>query len=194
MRLPDRAPALTLPAASEREICFATYFDVRHLVPAEAMDAAAEFVHIGAEEIRQDPQSHHLSLNMSGVPLEDIHHPALGSGAALEVRARGFREPTDLASCANGTCIAAPQDSFACIGYGPAYEGDWLLTPIGVAQSAHNHQVLLEGVYRAVPLRGIAYRNSHAFNLSEQDHVMKGRLNSPLRLRRSMKCRTFGTS
>ena len=172
-------PPWTLPAASEREICFATYFDVRHLVPAEAMDAAAEFVHIGAEEIRQDPQSHHLSLNMSGVPLEDIHHPAFGEWrCAGGAREGELCEPTDLASCANGTCIAAPQDSFACIGYGPAYEGGTgLLTPIGVAQSAHNHQVLLEGVYRAVPLRGIAYWNSHAFNLSEQDHVMKGRLN-----------------
>ena len=49
--------------------------------------------------------------------------------------------------------------------------------PIGGAQKAQNYNELPEGVYRRIPLRGILLWNSHAFNLTEEDHLMNGRLN-----------------
>ena len=36
---------------------FASYFDVRDLVPESVKDETGEFALIGAEELRQDPQS-----------------------------------------------------------------------------------------------------------------------------------------
>jgi hypothetical protein len=172
-------PPWTLPGGSEREVCFATYFDVRDLVPEAYRDADGESVVIGAEKLRQDPQSHHLSLSMSEVPVEAIHDPAFGDWTCTGGATPGVEcEPTDLDSCDEGHCTATPQDGFACIGYGPIVEGaNQPLNPIGVAQTAQKYQVLPEGVYRPVPLRGIAYWNSHAFNLSPEDHHMNGRLN-----------------
>lgn len=172
-------PPWTLPGGSEREVCFASYFDIRHRVPEAYQDEAGEVAFIGAEKLRQDPQSHHLSLNMSQIPVEDIHDPAFGDWTCKGGATAGAAcEPTDLNACGEGHCAATPQDGFACIGYGPLVEGTpEPLNPIGVAQKAQNYQVLPEGVYRPIPLRGIAYWNSHAFNLSPEDHEMNGRLN-----------------
>ena len=48
---------------------------------------------------------------------------------------------------------------------------------IGGAQKSQDYNKLPEGVYRQVPLHGILYWNSHAFNLTDEDHMMNGRLN-----------------
>jgi hypothetical protein len=38
-------------------------------------------------------------------------------------------------------------------------------------------QTLYDGVFAQIPLKGILYWNSHAFNLTDEDHVLNGRLN-----------------
>ena len=89
-------------------------------------------------------------------------------------------DPTDLAACGVGHCATEPVDGFACIGFGPTVQGAGPFgssVGIGGAQKSQDYNKLPEGVYRQVPLHGILYWNSHAFNLTDEDHMMNGRLN-----------------
>ena len=182
---PDEGFQLEMPnwpvgAYSEREVCFASYYDVRDQVPDEFKDETGNFAFVNVDELRQDPQSHHLILNRSLVPVENINAPEFG-----EWRCRGGEQmgetcdPTDLAGCGTGHCTTEPVDGFACIGFGPTVQrgpfGSSI--PIGGAQKSQDYNRLPEGVYRQVPLHGILYWNSHAFNLTDEDHMMNGRLN-----------------
>ena len=95
---------------------------------------------------------------------------ARGRAAAASARA-SVCEPTDLASCGGGICTSEVRDTVACIGYGPA-EGALDLASGGLAgaQTAQQYVPPRDGVYREVPLRGLLYWNSHAFNLTTEDH------------------------
>ena len=172
-------PTWPIGAYSEREVCFASYFDVRDLVPDEFKDESGDFAFVNVEELRQDPQSHHLILNISRTPVEEINAAEFG-----EWRCRGGEQmgelcdPTDLAGCGTGQCTTEAVDGFACIGFGPIGEGAFRNAyPIGGAQKAQDYDKLPEGVYRQVPLHGILYWNSHAFNITDEEHLMNGRIN-----------------
>ncbi|MDP6945258.1 MAG: hypothetical protein QF464_14005, partial [Myxococcota bacterium] len=172
-------PPWLLEAGSEREVCFASYFDIRDQVPEANQDETGEFALIGVVQLRQDPQSHHLILNASKLTVDDIHHAAFGAWTCRGGDAEGSEcEPTDLESCGSGHCTTAPTDGFACIGYGPPVTGSpFAYYPIGGAQKAQDYQALPEGVYQRLPLHGILLWNSHAFNLTTDDHYMNGRIN-----------------
>jgi hypothetical protein len=172
-------PQWLIPAGSEREVCFAAYYDVRDQVPDEYKDETGEFGFIGAERLRQDPQSHHLILNRSRVAIEDVHDEAFGPWTCRGGENEGETcEPLDLASCGTGHCTTEPIDGFACVGYGPGpREGGRPSYPIGGAQKAQDFDQLPDGVYRPLPLHGILLWNSHAFNLTTEDHFMNGRIN-----------------
>src|SRR6185369_1254684 len=83
-----------------------------------------------------------------------------------------------LASCGDGLCASAVKHSVACIGFGPP-EGavDVAAGGIAGAQTAQQYIPPRDGVFREIPLRGILYWNSHAFNLTAKDHMMNGRVN-----------------
>src|SRR5262249_48895143 len=85
-------------------------------------------------------------------------------------------EPTDLTSCGSGICTSAIQQSFACIGFGPS-DGGGLPFAIGGAQKAQANVDYVEGVFAQIPMKGILYWNSHAFNLTDEDTTMHARLN-----------------
>jgi len=171
-------PPWTIPAGSEREVCFASYFDLRDQVPDEFKDETGEYGLMSVEELRQDPQSHHLILNMAEASVDDIHDPSFGDWTCRGGELAGDAcEPTDLTACGAGHCSTEPRDGFACIGYGPSSGSLFAFSPIGGAQKAQDYEVLPDGVYRRLPLRGILYWNSHAFNLTQTDHKMNGRIN-----------------
>jgi hypothetical protein len=173
-------PPIPIAAASEQEVCFATYYDVRDRVPPENQDARGRFFRYSGQELRQDPLSHHLVLNYSGVPVEDVHHPAFGGwSCAGGVRAGEVCEPLDPESCGtDGYCRSAVVPGIACIGFGPpSANGDPINFQIGGAQEAQAYQQLHPGVYAQVPMRGIIYWNSHSFNLTTADAVLNGRIN-----------------
>ncbi len=172
-------PPYLLEPFSEHEYCFASYFDIRDQVPDEVKDESGDWAAIRVEQLRQDPQSHHLILNLSRSGVEDIDDPSFG-----EWRCRGGEmegatcDPVTPGVCGVGHCATDPVDGFACIGYGPNAGG--LFTgsrPIGGAQKAQEYDALPDGVYQWTPLHGILYWNSHAFNLTDVPHVMNGRLN-----------------
>src|SRR4029453_15039000 len=72
-------PQWDLEAHSEREICFATYYDITDQVPAEYRNESGTMFRFSSNELRQDPQSHHLILSRvfgGAVDLNDDHFGA----------------------------------------------------------------------------------------------------------------------
>ena len=173
-------PPWNLGPNTEREVCFASYFDLRDQVPDAYKNEDGTAAFVRAEELRQDPQSHHLILNYSTVDVANIHDPLYGDWTCHGGEMAGAEcEPTDLASCGVGHCATSPVDGFGCIGFGPVGAGGpgGSRFPIGGAQKAQDFDELPEGVYRQIPLQGILLWNSHAFNLTDEAHLMNGRIN-----------------
>ncbi|MBM4266235.1 MAG: hypothetical protein FJ144_06445 [Deltaproteobacteria bacterium] len=173
-------PQWPLRAGTEREICFATYYDVTDQVPDEFMDPSGGWFRFKGFDLRQDPQSHHLILYY---PTEnfrpegiDVNAPDFGQWTCAGGDEAGAAcDPKDLGSCGSGQCISEIQDpSFACIGFGP---GNGPSIPVGGAQQAQAHQVFYDGVFAQLPAKGVIYWNSHAFNLTGEDTMMNGRIN-----------------
>jgi hypothetical protein len=129
--------------------------------------------------MRQDPESHHLVIMHTGLGADYVHDPTLGTWRCQGGSRQGEEcEPTDLASCSDGMCASESKASTACIGYGPKQAAvDAAGGGIGAAMSPQTYFPPRDGVYRQIPLKGILYYNSHAFNLTDQDHQMHARLN-----------------
>ena len=170
-------PSWPLEAKSEHEICFATYYDITDQVPAEFKDPSGTLFRYSETELRQDPQSHHLILNLYAGSTDDIHDPSFGAWTCVGgERAGETCEPTDLTSCGEGICRSEIKESFACIGFGPPTGGAGRYS-IGGAQAAQSHNDFIDGVFAQVPMKGILFWNSHAFNLTDKDTSLHARLN-----------------
>jgi hypothetical protein len=168
-------PSFNLPAATEREVCFAQYYDISDQVPPEYLDESGEHFRISVSDLRQDPQSHHLILL-----LYDGEAPVSAFG---EFTCRGGEragqpcEATDTESCGSGFCAGPIVDAVGCIGFGPPGTSALSLPQVLIAQQSQERQELQEGVFAEIPVRGLWVWNSHAFNLTRQDHVMNARIN-----------------
>ncbi|MBM4268265.1 MAG: hypothetical protein FJ144_16915 [Deltaproteobacteria bacterium] len=173
-------PEYDLPAGKEVELCFASYYDFTGQVPEEYLSEDGTKIRYFAQEMRQDPQSHHLVLDVSGVEIEDIHHPSYGAWTCKGGDLDGSPcEPTDLGSCTGGgICGAEPKPLTGCIGYGPSSHFLTMGTQgLGGGQTTQLYEQFTDGVYNEMPIRGIWYWNSHAFNLSPSGHGMNARIN-----------------
>ncbi len=172
-------PTIDLPASSEQEICFAFYYDVSADVPAEALDSSGEFFRIRAQEIRQDPQSHHILLLDSGIDVSRIRDPSFGDWTCHHgARAGSACEPTELDACPGSVCRSALRSDLAgCVGYGLSSSADIVQQGMGGAQEPQAWNEFPDGIYAQYPVRGIGYWNSHAFNLTTKNHGLNGRIN-----------------
>ena len=72
-------PSFVLPASSEVEVCFASYYDISGVVPAGDQDAARGVMFTNGSRSRQDPQSHHFVLTHSGLDASWVHDPSFGA-------------------------------------------------------------------------------------------------------------------
>jgi len=170
-------PPWKLEAHSEHEICFATYYDISSQVPKEYQDPSGKLFRFNVQDLRQDPQSHHLILNRYIGDASVIHDSSFGAWKCNGGEKAGQPcEPTDLTSCGSGTCTSTIQQSFACNGFGPLALGVNKYS-IGGAQQAQAHGEYAEGVFAQIPMKGILFWNSHAFNLTNEDTMMHARLN-----------------
>jgi hypothetical protein len=173
-------PTWPLPKQSEREVCFATYFDISGQVPKEFQDPTGQLFRFDAQELRQDPQSHHLILNFAVLDESQVNDQAFGAWRCMGGRRNGRRcQPTVRGACGKkGTCTSEIKPSFACIGFGPRANGRASFpVPIGGAQKSQNFQRYHEGVFAQIPMKGFLYWNSHAFNLTARDSTMHAWLN-----------------
>lgn len=173
-------PEWTIEASSEFEGCFATYYDVSDVAPAEILSPTGERFRFRGFEVRQDPQSHHLFMyyplgntRPEGV---DVTHPAFGAWSCFGGEEEGTScDPLDTSSCGSGLCASDLVESFGCIGYGPPEAGPTQL--IGGAGQSVGRSLFAEGVYAELPTKGVIYWNSHAFNLTGTDGVMHAKVN-----------------
>ena len=173
-------PAYLLAAATEVELCFASFYDFSGQVPPEFLSEDGTRIRYFAQEMRQDPQSHHLVLDVSGVDEAEIHHSSYGDWTCKGGDADGAScEPTDPGSCTGGgLCGATPRSLTGCIGYGPSSHFLTMGTQgLGGGMTTQLYEQFTDGVYNEMPIRGIWYWNSHAFNLTTQDHAMNARIN-----------------
>jgi hypothetical protein len=88
-------------------------------------------------------------------------------------------DPLQLGACGSGLCASEPQAKAACIGFGPSGAGPGNIAngSISGAQTAQYYRAPREGVYETIPIRGILYMNSHAFNLTTEDTKLHAWIN-----------------
>ncbi|MFM7734789.1 MAG: hypothetical protein ACKPBU_02270 [Alphaproteobacteria bacterium] len=175
-------PTFNVPASSESERCFASYFDVCDQVPPELLSKVRgyDMFAFDSRELRMDPGSHHLILNFSVVSPDRLDDPSYGGFTCHGGEREGETcDPRDLAACPGGGCASAYREGFTCSGFGPAVPGQAGFTqfPIGGAQRAQDFQQYPDGVYNQIPCRGILLWNPHNFNLTAEDQMTNARLN-----------------
>ena len=177
-------PAHDVPAESETEICFATYYDFRDEIPPEYMDADRENFYISGSKLREDPFTHHNVLFYAPLDADKFNDPSFGEWTCIGGERDGAAcEPGGSQSCGNeGLCRSKIGKNVACRGYGPR-----LNAPEGAGEQAggagSDEEVFgilrnifgtingLDGFYEAIPTHGLFYWNSHAFNLTTDDGI-----------------------
>jgi hypothetical protein len=182
--LPDEGiqlqmPSFVLPAGKEREICVATYYDFSDRVPERFQDRERGVFFVNGSRLRQDPQSHHFVIDHAGIGAELVNHPSFGEWACLGGERDGQAcDPLDQGFCSGAVCGSTVRDTVTCAGFGPPESQP--LTGIGGIVNAQTAQQLVpprDGIFTVYPIRGLLYWNSHAFNLTSEDHQMHAYLN-----------------
>lgn len=173
-----RMPRYVLAPRSERETCFASYYDVTDQVPAEFVSPDGQSFRYRKNTIRQDPLSHHLIVTK----YTGEASPTDPSWGRFNCRG-GERDgescvPTDLTFCGEGLCSTTPRNSIACIGFGPQDVESGLANAgfTGTQETASDFN-FPDGVYGELPLRGMIIWNSHAFNLTDEPGKLEAWLN-----------------
>jgi hypothetical protein len=192
----------TLPAESEDEVCYVTYYDVSDRVPDDVKIPCPEAYGGPDREcftyssmlLAQDPQSHH-SIVESYIPPADKPEQWNPKSAdwkdwqCLDGEKDGQPcDPTDLGYCGAGsTCATAPLTAIGCTRYrnGPDDLGTiagffgqaTTRQNVAVAQEATFLEEYPEGVYGVVPTVGFAIWNSHSFNLTKEDTTVSQYIN-----------------
>jgi cysteine-rich repeat protein len=173
-------PAWTLEPKSESEVCFTSYYDFTGQIPADLLSADGKRFRYKSVEIRQDPLSHHLIVDV----YRGEQPPTAPSWGTYKCRG-GAKDgtvcnPTDFSFCGAGADCATDPDpaSIACIGFGPV-EGLGTLGSGGFAfaQETTAHFRFPEAVYNELPVKGNILWNSHAFNLTRQSGTLEAWVN-----------------
>jgi hypothetical protein len=171
----------TLAAHSEREVCFATYYDVADQIPEHLRRPDGTFRY-KLHETRQDPLSHHMvPILYSGET--PITSPSWGGWSCRGGEQNGQPcDPLDTSSCgADGLCSTPIANSVACIGYGAGDGGIGLDTAgISITQQTAEEFVFAPGVYASLPMHGMVLWSSHAFNLTDKPGTLHAWLNFEL--------------
>ena len=175
-------PEWPLEQKSEHELCFATYYDFTDEVPDAYKDPNGELFRFSGFELRQDPQSHHLLLYYSPLNFQpggiDTSDPSFGawtcSGGPQDGQSCDPKQAENACE-GGGLCHSEFQKSFACVGYGP--QSGEPAQIMGGAGQAQAYLPFFPGVFAQIPLKGVIYWNSHAFNTTTEDTTMHGRLN-----------------
>jgi cysteine-rich repeat protein len=169
-------PPRTIVANHEEEVCFGSYFDFTEQVPAEMRGPGDTFCY-NTEQLRQDPLSHHLILYLyagEGGPDD----PAWGGFTCAGGPTQGAScDPTVKDACGSGGfCITRIENSVACTGFGPPADGRTAF-PFGGSQETNATSSFPDGAYRCIPLKGMIWWNSHAFNLTDRDGRLRAWVN-----------------
>ena len=163
-------PAWTLQPHSESEVCFSTYYDLSSQVPPQFLSADGQRFRYKSVDIRQDPISHHLIVDIYRGP-EAANDPIWGVYKCRTGPQDGqVCDPLDLSFCGTGQCATDPDpDAIACIGFGPQNNLNTLTRGgFAFAQATTAQFDFPQNVYDELPVRGTVLWNSHAFNLTDK--------------------------
>ncbi len=168
-----------LKAEKEVDVCFAQYYDISDVVPMEFQDPEKGVFFVNGQRTRQDPHSHHLGVRHSQLQADKVNDPSFGAWTCRGGDDEGAAcDPLHEGVCGIGLCASEPQDKAACIGFGPDGNlADIRTGSIATAQTAQYYRAPREGVYETIPIRGILYMNSHAFNLTAEDTKLHAWIN-----------------
>jgi hypothetical protein len=177
------SPPWSLASGAERETCIATYYDFSDRVPAEFKSPDGNKFYINGSRLRQDPGSHHWVLMNPLLDASYVTDPAFGAWTCRGGASEGQGcDPLDQASCgSDGLCASESKEAVGCLGFGPPGGGIGAIAGgeglIENVQATNQFLPPREGVYRELPIRGLLYHNSHAFNLTPREHTVQARLN-----------------
>jgi hypothetical protein len=194
-----RLPPYKLAGGTEIEQCVPFVYDLTDQVPAAYKDAARNVLYTNGSQIRQDPQSHHLVIwdprqDLSTLPENDPSWTC--HGGASEGKTCNPRKPN--ADCGEGVCAgkavpgtfcSADITSFTSGSGTPTLEalfgilgvfaqtGGGLPGSIASTQTPQQITPPIDGIYTEIPLRGVFWANSHAFNLATEETLLEARVN-----------------
>lgn len=164
-----KMPSHEIDGESERELCFATYYDFREQVPEQYLDETRDHIFIRGQEVREDPFTHHNVMLYSGFGADQLDNEVFGawscSPSSGDLSGQGC-DPSDQNSCGTGMCRSEPKNSIACRGFGPGPAEGGVLGGLGVSGGINE-----PGFFKKIPSHGIFYWNSHAFNLTTEDAI-----------------------
>lgn len=171
-------PRWELPAQTEHEVCFGSFYDVTDQVPP-ALRTPDGMFRYKFHQTRQDPLSHHLIplLYMGATGPES---PSWGGFTCRGgAQAGAVCDPVAAGACGSGgICASQLKESVACINYGPGDSGIGLSTAgISITQQTAEEFHYAPGVFGELPLKGMILWNSHAFNLTDAPGKVEAWLN-----------------
>lgn len=161
-------PPHPIDAGSEVEICFASYFDFSDQIPERFLDETGDFYYAYREERREDPNTHHIIVMKPTVDLSRLDDPSFGSWVCADgPRALEPCQPREPEDCPESLCRSKIAQAAVCAGFGPD-EG----RPNGGINFDETYlipEIETEGFFVKLPVRGLVYWNSHAFNLTNRN-------------------------
>jgi hypothetical protein len=186
-------PHFELKAGTEVELCKPFAYDFTDQVPSEFKDVSRNVMFVNGSRVLQDPASHHMVVwnptkDLSTVPTTGwtCHGgPRDGqacTGSTVDCGAEGVCSgPStpgtlcDFNTQAIASNTADPAEQAAAIGMLLARG---LPSQVANTQSPQEYVPPFEGgVYWELPLKGVLWFNSHAFNLTDENTVLDARMN-----------------
>lgn len=190
-------PPYELAAGSEVENCVPFAYDFSAEVPAQYKDVARNVMFVKSSHVRQDPVSHHMVVWNPAKDLTTLmpNDPAwtCRGGSKAGMHCDGTKGSAD---CGEGSVCAGPKTDGTLCGIETAGLTDGSADPLEVfntlfelfaagglpaqlanTQSPQEYIPPIDGVYWEIPLRGVLWFNSHAFNLSDEDTTLNARMN-----------------
>jgi hypothetical protein len=186
-------PNYLLKAGVELEQCTPFAYDFTDQVPAEHKDVSRNVMFVNGSRVLQDPQSHHMVVWDPSKSLSTV--PASGWTCHGGTRDGQPCNANDVACGAESVCAGPATPGTLCdfdtqaIASNNASIFDTLIAiatllgsglPAQVAntQSPQEYVPPFEGgVYWELPLKGVLWFNSHAFNLTTEDTTLDARMN-----------------
>ena len=190
-------PPYELEAGSEIENCVPFVYDFSDKVPAQYKDEARNIIFVKSSHVRQDAVSHHMvvwnpSKDLSTVmPNDPAWTCRSGPNAGMRCDAsKGSADCGEGGVCAgpmtNGTLCGIETSSLTSGNADPLelfntlfelFANGGLPAQLANTQSPQEYIPPIDGVYWEIPLRGVLWFNSHAFNLSDEDTTLNARMN-----------------
>jgi hypothetical protein len=172
-------PQYVLPAQSEQELCFAQYVDLSQIVPAQFQDAARGVFYVNGTRVQQPSEGHHLALLSSALGADVVHDASFGAWTCRGGDRDGDAcDPLALGDCGAGLCASQSKPAAACVGFGPGGSGaNAAGSVMAAAQTVLQNDAAVDGVYDEIPLRGVLYWSSHAFNVDTKAAAMHAYVN-----------------